>query len=450
LRARSVPTFIRQFSRVAGFVAVGALLLATPAGAAPRQYVISDHGAIGDGKTLNTRAIQAVIDRCATNGGGAVVVPEGTFITGSIFLKQGVQLVVETGAVLKGSQNTNDYPWIDTRIAGLEMKWPAALVNADGVTGLKITGAGTIDGSGERWWREYWDVRNAAPGRADPHFKIPRPRLVHIINATNVLVQDVTLKDSAFWNLQLTYCEGVEVRDITVRAPVKPIRAASSDGIDIDSSRNVLITGCDIECADDAICLKSGRDADGLRVNRPTENVVIENCRVGNAAGLVVFGSETAGGIRNVTVRNCVADEGCEEIVRFKTKMGRGGVVEDILYENITASGTARVFSFNMNAFSTMWVPEEFQGDVPPPQGTPIFRNITVRNLIATNAASAGRIIGLAESPIENLRLENVQIEARQGLTVRHTKGLRLENVKVNGELVETTAFPEAAQQAAR
>jgi polygalacturonase len=429
-------------------ILVGSL---TALGAGTNRFVISEHGSIGDGKTLNTRAIQATIDRCATNGGGAIVVSPGTFITGSIFLKQSVQLVIEKGGVLKGSQNTNDYPWIPTRIAGLEMKWPAALVNADGVTGLQITGAGTIDGSGERWWREYWDVRNAAPGRADPHFKIARPRLVHIINSTNVLVRGVTLKDSAFWNLQLTYCDGVEVRDITVRAPVKPIRAASSDGIDIDSSRNVLISGCDIECADDAICLKSGRDADGFRVNRPTENVVIENCRVGNAAGLVVFGSETAGSIRNVTVRNCVAEEGCEEIVRFKTKVGRGGVVEDILYENITAVGTARVFSFNMNAFSTMWVPEEFQAEVPPPEGTPIFRNITVRNLTVTNAASAGRIIGLTESPIKNLRLENVRIEARQGFTIRHTKGLQFVDVKLNGEALSAAAFgEESVQKAAR
>ncbi len=407
---------------------------------AAARFDISKFGAVGDGKTLNTSAIQAVIDRCATNGGGEVIVPKGTFVTGSIFLKQGVRLVIEKDGVLKGSQNTNDYPWIDTRIAGLEMKWPAALVNADGVTDLKISGAGTIDGSGERWWREYWDTRNKAPGRADPHFKIPRPRLVHIINGTNVLVRGLTLKDSAFWNLQLTYCDGVEVRDLTIRAPVEPIRAASSDGIDVDSSRNVLISGCDIECADDAICLKAGRDADGLRVNRPTENVVVENCRVGNAAGLVVIGSETSGGIRNVRVRNCRADEGCEEIVRFKTKMGRGGVVEDIVYENITAVGTARVFSFNMNAFSTMWVPEEFNTEVPAELGTPVFRNITVRNLKATQCGAAGRIVGLAETPLRNLRLENVSIEARRGFTIEHTVGLEFENVTVNGEQVEAKA----------
>lgn len=426
---------------------IGALVVSSPAA---QRIVITEAGAVGDGHTLNTVALQTAIDRCATNGGGEIVVPSGTFITGSIFLKQGVNLAVEKGAVLKGSQNTNDYPWINTRIAGLEMRWPAALINADGVTGVKITGAGTIDGSGERWWREYWDARNSAPNRADPHFKIPRPRLVHLMNTTNALVRGVTLKDSAFWNLQLTYCDGAEVRDVTIRAPVAPIRAASSDGIDVDSSRNILIAGCDIECADDAICLKSGRDADGLRVNRPTENVVIKNCRVGIAAGLVVIGSETSGGIRNVKVLNCRADAGCEEIVRFKTKVGRGGVVEDILYENITATGTARVFSFNMNAFSSMWVPEEFTTPVPPELGLPVFRNIVVRNLTAKDCESAGRIAGLTETPLLNLRLENVNIEARKGFVIENTVGLRFENVKLNGKALKASSFQTVSKAAAR
>jgi hypothetical protein len=259
----------------------------------------------------------------------------------------------------------------------------------------------------------------------------------------------VTLKDSAFWNLQLTYCDGVEVRDVTVRAPVTPVRAASSDGIDIDSSRNVLITGCDVECADDAICLKSGRDADGLRVNRPTEHVTIENCRVGNAAGMVVFGSETAGGIRNVTVRNCRADAGCEEVVRFKTRMGRGGVVEDVLYENITAVGTARVFNFNMDAFSTTWLPEEFRAAPPAELGTPTFRNIVVRNLRATDCEAAGRIVGLTEAPLRNLRLENVRIEARKGFVIEHTVGLEFDNVILNGEKLSAASY-ETMRKAAR
>lgn len=407
-------------------------------GNAAARWVITDRGAIGDGQTLNTAAIQGTIERCATNGGGVVVVPAGAFVTGSLFLRQGVDLLIEKGGVLKGSQNTNDYPWINTRIAGLEMKWPAALLNADGLTNLTISGTGTIDGSGERWWKEYWAARAQERGNIDPHFKIARPRLVHIINSRKVEVRDLHLKDSAFWNLQLTYCDGVEIHNLNIRAPHEPVKAASSDGIDIDSTANVLITGCDIECDDDAICLKSGRDADGLRVNRPTENVEVRNCRVGHAAGLVVFGSETAGGIRNVKVRDCRAGNGCGEVVRFKTRMGRGGVVEDVLYENIQAEGAARVFNFNMDAFSTTWLPEAFRTPVAPEQGRPTFRNITVRNLVARNCGAAGTLAGLVESPLRGITLENVDIQAENAFTVRNAIGLQFNNVKVNGKLIPT------------
>jgi polygalacturonase len=419
-------------------VVLGVIWIGLTASCAPsKRFAITDQGAVGDGKTLNTKAIQTAIDRCASAGGGVVVVPAGTFVSGAIFLKQGVNLSLEQGAVLKGSQDTNDYPWIDTRIAGFEMKWPSALVNADGVTGLEISGPGAIDGSGERWWRDYWSARRLEKDGCDPHFKVARPRLVHIIRSQKVVVHDLLLKDPAFWTLQVTYCDGVTVSNLTVRAhPIPPLRAASSDGIDIDSTRNVLITGCDIECDDDGICLKSGRDADGLRVNRPTENVVIRNCRVGPAAGLVVFGSETAGGIRNVKIYDCRAVGGCEEVVRFKTRMGRGGVVEDVLYENIQADGVRQVFSFNMDAFSNTWVPEQFATLPPPDKGTPVFRNIQVRNLTARNCASAGKMVGLKESPLRDLSLENIDIQADSGFTIRNTLDLRFQNVKVNGKAV--------------
>jgi polygalacturonase len=419
------------------FIFVVCLLFAlASSSASTNRFLITDHGAISDGKTLNTKAIQSAIDFCAKAGGGSLVIPKGTFVTGSIFLKQGVNLLLEKDAALKGSQNTNDYPWIDTRIAGLEMKWPAALINADGITNLQLTGEGTIDGSGERWWREYWDTRKREKDDIDPHFKVPRPRLVHIIRCEKILVRDLFLKDSAFWNLQLTYCDGVEIHNLKIRAPHEPVKAASSDGIDLDSTRNVLITGCDIECDDDAICLKAGRDADGLRVNRPTDNVVIRNCHVGHAAGLVCFGSETAGGIRNVRISDCRADNGCGEVVRLKTRMGRGGVVENVLYENIQADGVRQVFNFNMDAFGTTWLPEQFREPGPSEKGMPIFRNITARNLTAKNSAAAGRLVGLAQSPLRDIILENVDIEAKSGFTIRNALGVQFKNVKVNGKPV--------------
>ena len=154
------------------------------------------------------------------------MVPAGVFVSGLIFLTQGVSLEVAEGGALQGSQDTNDYPWIKTRIAGLEMK-SAALVNAQSVSNLSITGKGVIDGSGLRWWREYWAARAEEPDGMDPHFKVGRPRLIHIMGATNVTVAGLTLRNSAFWTLQLTYCEGVLVSNITVRNPHAPVRAAS-------------------------------------------------------------------------------------------------------------------------------------------------------------------------------------------------------------------------------
>jgi|ERR1051326_448097 polygalacturonase len=418
------------------FFAFLCLTYAAHAAASPKRFLVTDYGAIGDAKTLNTKAIQSAIDSCSKAGGGTLVIPKGTFVSGSIFLKQGVNLEIEKEGVLKGSQDTNDYPWIDTRIAGFEMKWPAALVNAHGITNLQLTGGGMLDGSGERWWREYWEARKHEKDEMDPHFKVPRPRLVHIIRCQNVTVRGLYFKDSAFWNLQLTYCDGVEIHDLKIVAPHEPIKAASSDGIDIDSTRSVLITGCDIECDDDAICLKAGRDADGLRVNRPTENVVIRDCHVGHAAGLVCFGSETAGGIRNIRVYDCRADSGCGEVVRLKTRMGRGGVVEDVLYENIQAEDVRQVFSFNMDAFGTTWLPEQFREVVPPEKGTPIFRKITVRNLTARNCGTAGHLVGLAQSPLRDITLENIDIEAKSGFTIRNALGVEFKNVKVNGKTV--------------
>ena len=425
-----------------GFLLLQILLVDIPASGADNRYRITAYGAVGDGLTVDTASIQNAIDRCAASGGGVLVVPKGTFITGSLFFKPGVSLYLEAGAVLKGSQNTNDYPWIETRIAGLEMKWPAALINGDDLKGFELSGPGTLDGSGERWWREYWDTRRKEKDDLDPHFKVGRPRLVHLIRCQKVSIHDVLLKDPAFWNLQLTYCDGVSVSNLTVRAHHEPLRAASSDGIDIDSTRNVLITGCDIECDDDGICLKSGRDADGLRVNRATENVVITHCRVGHAAGLVVFGSETSGGIRHVRISDCRAEPGCGEVVRFKTHMGRGGIVEDVVYENVQADGVRQVFNFNMDALSNTWLPEQFRTPVPADQGTPIFRNITVRNLKAVHCGSAGHLVGLRETPLLDLKLESVDIQADSGFVIRNTRGLSFENVRVNGRLV---AAPEGS-----
>ncbi|MGA2176595.1 MAG: glycoside hydrolase family 28 protein [Verrucomicrobiota bacterium] len=421
-------------------VALAAFSLEAAASGSTAVHSITDDGAVGDGKTLNTRAIQDAIDHCAGAGGGTVVVPGGVFLTGSLFLKQGVNLEIAPGGVLQGSQNTNDYPWIQTRIGGLEMKWPAALLNAQSLSNLSITGRGVIDGAGLPWWRRYWEIRAQEPDGIDPHFKVPRPRLIHVFGCTNVTVAGLSLSNSPFWTLQLTYCDGVVASNLIIRDPHWPVHAASSDGIDIDSSRNVIVDGCDVVNDDDGICLKSGRDADGLRVNRPTENVVIRHCRVGYSASMVAFGSETSGGIRHVRISDCRADDNCASVVRFKSRMGRGGVIEDIVYENIEADNVRSIFSFNMDAHGTTWLPEEFRALPPPDKGTPVVRDITVRGLTARQAGAAGNIVGLPKIPIQNITLEKVSIEAEEGFVIRHAPGLRLVDVTVNGKVVDDRA----------
>ena len=346
-----------------------------------KRFLVTDFGAVGDGKTVNTKAIQAAIDKCAaTKKGGVVVVPKGTFLSGAIFLKQGANLLVEKDGVLKGTTNPDDYPQIQTRWEGTEEMYTASFVNAEGVTGLTISGEGTIDGSGEEWVQKnpYRRPPAAAPGAAPaapgaastaaapivtpppapaaapaaPPLAVAarpaapgpgtaprrgRPRLIGIQNSKDVLLSGLNLHNQAVWCLFVLYSQNVEIDGVKITAEHN---IPSSDGIDIDSSKHVHITNVFIDDDDDCISIKSGKDADGLRVNRPAEDILIENSHFAYGQGGVAMGSETSGGIRNVTVLNCVMDSGNWAPIRFKSQPSRGGVVENITYKNIALHGT--------------------------------------------------------------------------------------------------------------
>jgi len=417
---------------VSGMVLLAALLPQWAAQAeaqGPRRVVITDHGALGDGHTLNTKAIQTAIDRCAQGGGGVVVVPKGTFLSGAVFLKQGVHLCVEMDGVLKGSVNPEDYPQVRTRWEGIEREWTCALVNADGLTGVTIDGEGMIDGSGDQWspWglgpgRRVQDAPAAGgpvPGSGAPPAgalsRLGRPRLIVLQNCRQVRVSGLTLKNQACWGLVFLYCEDVVAEGLTIRAEHN---IPSSDGIDVDSSRRVRIVRCDIDVNDDCISIKSGKDADGLRVNRPSEDIVIEHCRFGYGHGGVAMGSETSGGIRNVEVRNCVAEAGNWAPIRFKSQPSRGGVVENITYRDMQIRDVSRAFEFNME-----WrmVPPI----APPAPVLPKVRKIRLVNITGT-AKSGGILHGLQDSPIEDVAFENCRIVAERGLVIENARTLSL------------------------
>jgi exo-poly-alpha-galacturonosidase len=395
-----------------------------------KDYSIISYGAKGDSVTLNTAAIQATIEACAAAGGGTVVVPAGVFISGAIFLKPGVSLRIDRQGVLKGSISPDDYPQINTRWEGIEREWTAALVNADGLTGFSISGEGTIDGSGDEWVRQAQLEREKSPPAPGP--RLGRPRLLGIQNCQNVRIADLRLHNQAVWGLHLLYCRNVTVANLTITADHN---IPSSDGIDVDSSEKVRIVGCSIDVNDDCISIKSGKDADGLRVNRPSQRILIEKCHFGYGHGGVAMGSETSGGIRRVTVRNCVADASNWAPIRFKSQPSRGGVVEHITYRNIQLKDTRKAVEFNM---AWRMVPPL----APPAQVLPVVRHVRLINVSGT-VTNAGDLHGLPDSPIRDVRFRRCRIRAQRGLILEHARqvdlsGLHLE-VKDGPALIRQT-----------
>jgi polygalacturonase len=338
-----------------------ALFFAAIAGYAAPTFSVRDYGAQGDGKMLDTRALQRAID-AAARVHGTVIVPPGTYLSGSIFVRSGVTLNVEAGATILGSQQISDYPMMPTRIAGIEMTWPAALVNVYRQHDASITGEGTIDGDGKVFWDSYWALRKTYEPRGlrwASDYDARRPRLVQIFNSDHVKLVHVMLRRSGFWTVHICYTHDVEVDGVTIRNN-EGARGPSTDGIDIDSSRKVLVTHADISVNDDALCLKAGRDSDGLRVNRPTEDVVLRDSVVRAGAAGVTFGSETSGGFRNIEASGITVLAPVPVGILFKSAHTRGGFGEDIRLHNFTLKDVNVALRITMN-----WNPSYSYAAIP-------------------------------------------------------------------------------------
>jgi len=391
------------------------LFLPNLVSARTQSVLITDFGAVGDSKTLNTQAIQAAIDKCAADGGGILTVPAGTFLTGSVFFKQGVDLHLENDAVLKGTVDPNDYPQVPTRWEGEEKVWTAALVNFFDMNDVDITGPGCIDGSGDAWMERY--------PRGSLELKTGRPRLIGIQNCRDVKVSGMSIKNQACWGLFILYSENVLVENLLIRAAHNII---SSDGIDVDSSRNVRIAGCDIDVNDDCIAIKSGKDEDGRRVNRPAEDIIVEKCHFRYGHGGVSMGSEMSGGIRQVEIRNCIMEADNWAPIRFKSQPSRGGVVEHITYRDLVLKDTRKAFEFNMAW--RMRPPLK-----PPSDPLPIVRNVRIINVSGTTD-NVGDMRGLKNSPILNVSFQNCHIKARRGFLLENVHDLDLSGLVIEVE----------------
>ena len=304
-----------------------------------RQYVITDYGVVNDSDLVQTAAIQQVIDKAAHDGGGVIVIPKGTFLSGALFFKPGTHLHVN--GKLKGSDRIIDFPVMMTRIEGETCKFFPALVNADGVDGFTITGFGTIDGNGLNYWGDFWLRRQWNPQCTNKDSQ--RPRLVYISNSCNVTVQDVRLVNSPFWTNHIYKCHHVRYLDCYIYAPTEKVwdqdprrGAPSSDAIDIDVCTDVLVNGCYMHVNDDAVVLKGGKGtwADKDENNGPNERVLIQNCRYGRVHGCLTLGSESLHD-RNVILRNCYSER-ADRVLWLKMRPDTPQHYEYLLVENIT------------------------------------------------------------------------------------------------------------------
>jgi polygalacturonase len=397
--------------------------------AASRRVIISDFGAVGDGVTLNTEKIQSTIDQLAAKGGGTLVVPQGVFLTSSIFLKPGVNLYLDEGAVLKGSTNLADYPRIRTRIEGhFEDHFLPALVNADKCNNLRITGSGTLDGSGAPFWSEFW--RRLKADAKTKNLDVLRPRLALIENSDGVQINGITFKNSAFWNLHLYRCKNLLVENVRFEVP-DGVRCPSTDGTDIDSSQNITLRGCTYRVDDDCICLKGSKGpfAKDDQDSPPVEHIRVENCTFERGMGMVTFGSE-ATVVRDVVVENCRAT-GPFPVARLKLRPDTAQDYEDIHYRNITLAASQAGSGAAIIAVEPWMQYFDLKGQ---PRPKSVVKNVTISDVKGAFGAF-GQIRGNpGQTEISDITLKNINVQLKNPkLNVGDVKNLKIENVIVNG-----------------
>lgn len=414
-----------------------------------KDFPVTEFGAEGDGETLNTEAFADAIEACHEAGGGRVVVPEGTFLTGAIHLKSNVNLHVSEGATILFSRNPDDYlPLVYSRWEGMELMNYSPFIYAYEQENIAITGKGTLDGNSdmENWWpwcgAKHFGWKEGT-GKQTPartllhqmvHDEVPveervfgeghylRPQFVQPYKCKNILIQDVKLVNSPMWNVHPVLSENITIERVRVET-----LGPNNDGCNPESCKNVLIKDCYFDTGDDCIAIKSGRNEDGRNIGKPSENIIIEGCEMKEGHGGVVIGSEISGGARNIYAQNLIMDSpNLDRVLRIKTSSQRGGTVENIYMRDVVV-GTYKEAAVRFNMF--------YEEEGPH---IPTIRNIYVDNLqVKDGGKYAVMVNAYEESPVENFQMTNSRIDGvEEVFNVNHVKDTKFENVVVNGKEV--------------
>lgn len=411
-----------------------------------RTEDIRDHGAVEGGEALCTEAFASAIAACAANGGGRVAVPDGVWLTGPIELKSNIELLLADNAEVRFSDRFELYlPAVEQYRQALYRSY-SPLIRARDCENIAISGAGLLNGQGGAWQRMHWrhgggEVQASARCDKDAHENVPpeqrvydredfgfRPVFIQPFNCRNVFFEGFRLVAPPCWAIVPAFCDTVAGRGLTILT-----EGYNPDGFNPNSCRNVLIEHCLFSTQDDAIAIKSGKDEEGRRLGRPSENIVVRHCRFDSRVGHggIAIGSEMSGGVRNVRVHDCLF-EGTNRALRIKSKRGRGGVVENIWIENIEVNNITRfpaIFIETYYGKGEVWDREN-----PYSQEPPLFRHIRVRHIRGSGNPGAIAVIGLPELAIEDVEIEDVRMRSRQGFVCADVNGIVLKDVRIEAE----------------